>query len=243
MVKIKLKLTNLIVVKSLMSTLLQLTIFTWVWWGRIWRLWWRGRGCPRNRWRGVSGHTQCCPSSCYRDSQYVREEKTKRKREIRKVKTWKGSRRSLLMQALLQPQEPIHEGFHTCIIFSVYDHIFQGCFSFGDIWGCSNQVVCTYILPEQAQASSIGAHIAPDVAATLEISAHLLSHIGSYNLLYLLPHILQHIRCWFLVAHQHLGTQVKWDHHPLICQGRVQCFKDHPGLNIIQYIHSCTIQK
>ena len=141
MVKIKLKLTNLIVVKSLMSTLLQLTIFTWVWWGRIWRLWWRGRGCPRNRWTGVSGHTQCCPSSCYRDSQYVREEKTKRKREIRKVKTWKGSRRSLLMQALLQPQEPIHEGFHTCIIFSIYDHIFQG--------DCINKVVHIFYLSKR----------------------------------------------------------------------------------------------
>merc|ERR1719295_898627 len=55
-------------------------------------------------------------------------------------------------------------------------------------------------IPEQAQPSCIGAHIAPDVAAPL---------------------------C----------PQVKRDHHPLVCQGGVKCFKDHPRLT---YSHSGT---
>ena len=29
------------------------TICTWAWLGRIWRPWWQGQGCPRNRWKGV----------------------------------------------------------------------------------------------------------------------------------------------------------------------------------------------
>ena len=70
-------------------------------------------------------------------------------REIWKIKTWKGSRRSPLMQALLPPQEQSHEGFHTCMIFSIYGHIFQGWFSFGNIWDCIYQVVCIFYLSKR----------------------------------------------------------------------------------------------
>ena len=52
--------------------------FTWAWLGRIWRFWWRGPGCPRNRWTGVSGHNQCCPSSCCGKRQIVWEGRAKK---------------------------------------------------------------------------------------------------------------------------------------------------------------------
>ena len=43
-------------------------------------------------------------------------------------------------------------------------------------------------------------------------------------------------------AHKYLCPQVKRDHHPLVCQGGVKCFKDHPRLNL-EFTHSCSSQK
>ena len=137
-----------------------------------------------------------------------KEELTKMIQKDDMSPTWKGSQQSLLMQGLLPHQALSHAGFRTCII-SPYMGIYEA----------------LYILPEQAQTSSIGAHIATNMAASLETSFHHLPQIFC----------------------QHLGPQVKRDHHPLICQGGVQCFKNHPSLNMIflclpfRNIHICPL--
>ena len=80
-----------------------------------------------------------------------------------------------------------------------------------------------FFLPEQAQPSCIGAHIAPDVAATLK------DIIYGFNFFFYLVSGCSFIN---IGAHKYLCPQVKRDHHPLVCQGGVKCFKDHPRLNL-----------
>ena len=147
---------------------------------------------------------------------------------MKRIQTLKDSRRSLQMQALLQHQEPSHAGFHTCIRFFVYGHPIQGSrFSF----------------------EAFRIFFFTWASATL---LHWCSHCprcGSYpekimygfNFLFVFYLV---SGCSFINigAHKYLCPQVKRDHHPLVCQGGVKCFKDHPRLNL-EFTHSCSSQK
>ena len=140
------------------------------------------------------------------------------KKNMKRIQTLKDSRQSLQMQALLQHQEPSHAGFHTCIRFFVYGHPIQGSrFSFG-----------AFRIFFFTWASATLLHWCSHCPRCGSYPEKIMYGFNFLFVFYLVS------GCSFINigAHKYLCPQVKRDHHPLVCQGGVKCFKDHPRLNL-----------